>query len=60
MRIAWPAILLLGFIASSDSGAQSPPTPDVDPVVAQLVAAVDEVRVAQTVKSLAAFGTRQL
>ena len=48
-------------MASAIGGAQSAPNgTDVDPVVARLVAAAQESRVGDTVKTLAAFGTRQL
>jgi Peptidase family M28 len=52
---------VLVFMASAIGGAQSAPNgTDVDPVVARLVAAAQESRVGDTVKTLAAFGTRQL
>jgi Peptidase family M28 len=60
MRIL--AFLALVCVASGTAGAQSPPAvaTDVDLVVARLVAAAQESRVADTVRTLAAFGTRQL
>jgi hypothetical protein len=58
MRIL--AFALVTFIAASESGAQSPPATELDPVVVRLVDAVQESRVADTVKTLAGFGTRQL
>jgi len=56
------AFVLLIFAASRDSGAQSSTAVpgDVDPVVMRLVTAADESRIAETVRTLAAFGTRQL
>src|SRR5262245_39637592 len=58
MRILACALLLC--IAWADSSAQSPAAPTVDPVVARLVAAAQEPRIAETVRTLAAFGTRHL
>jgi hypothetical protein len=59
MRIVTYPLLIV--LASSAAGPQAPPaTSDIDPVVARLVDAVDESRIAETVKTLAAFGTRQL
>ena len=58
MRIRTCEALFL--LASIDGRAQTPAPADVDPVVARIVASVDESRVAATVKSLADFGTRQL
>ena len=58
MRIRTCVALFL--LASIDGRAQTPAPADVDPVVARIVASVDESRVAATVKSLADFGTRQL
>jgi hypothetical protein len=57
--------VLCALLACLASGATltRPPRPDasdIDPVVARLVAAVEESRIAETVKTLAAFGTRQL
>ncbi len=59
MRILGFALLVL---ASGVGHAQSPAPvlTDVDPVVAQLVAAAQETRIAESIKTLAAFGTRQL
>src|SRR5262245_9052467 len=56
MRILAFAVLIA---IAADINAQSVPPADVDPVVG-MVAAVDESRIAGTVKRLAAFGTRQL
>lgn len=59
MRILAGALLLLLTVPAV---AQSPPAVanDLDPAVVRLVNAVQEPRVAETVKTLAAFGTRQL
>jgi hypothetical protein len=54
-------LALMALMASATGVAQSASNgTDVDPVVARLVAAAQESRVADTVKALAAFGTRQL
>jgi hypothetical protein len=59
MRIVPSGLLILLAVAAI---AQSPPSAasDLDPVIVRLVESVQEPRVAETIKTLAAFGTRQL
>jgi hypothetical protein len=59
MRIVLSAAMIL-LIVPAMAQSPSPIAADLDPVIVRLVDAVQEARVADTVKTLAGFGTRQL